>query len=281
MKERVTLTLDSNILKTIDKNIDGFRVKNRSHAVELLLLRAMGAHVPKKAVVLVGGKGTRLRPITYEIPKALIPISGKTVTEYLLDLFKKFGVKEIILAVGYMKEKVMEYFGDGSRFGVNIKYIEEDDPLGTAGPLRLGKHLLNETFIVSNGDELKDINVEQMFALHKENKALATIALTTVSDPTKYGVARLSGSNILEFVEKPKKDKAPSNLINSGFYILEPEVVDMIPEGFAMLEKDVFPKLAEQGRLFGYPFSGYWSDIGTIEKYEKVIKDVRDGKYKL
>ncbi|MDP7141580.1 MAG: nucleotidyltransferase family protein [Candidatus Woesearchaeota archaeon] len=281
MKERVTLTLDSNILKTVDKNVDGFKIKNRSHAIELLLLRAMGANVPKKAVILAGGKGTRLRPITYEIPKGLIPIDGKTITQYLLDLLKKFGINEVILSVGYMKEKIMDYFGDGSKFGVSIKYIEEDEPLGTAGPLKMAKHLLNETFIVSNGDELKDINIEEMYALHKQNNALITIALTTVSDPSKYGVARLSGSKILEFIEKPKKEDAPSNLINSGFYIIEPEVIEMIPKGFAMLEKEIFPRLAKEGRLVGYPFSGYWSDIGTIEKYDKVIKDVKEGKYKI
>ena len=281
MKERVTLTLDSNILKTIDKNVDGFKIKNRSHAIELFLLRAVGANVPKKAVILAGGKGTRLRPITYEIPKGLIPIDGKTITQYLLDLLKKFGINEVILSVGYMKEKIMDYFGDGSKFGVSIKYIEEDEPLGTAGPLKMAKHLLNETFIVSNGDELKDINIEEMYALHKQNNALITIALTTVSDPSKYGVARLSGSKILEFIEKPKKEDAPSNLINSGFYIIEPEVIEMIPKGFAMLEKEIFPRLAKEGRLVGYPFSGYWSDIGTIEKYDKVIKDVKEGKYKI
>ena len=180
-----------------------------------------------------------------------------------------------------MKEKIMDYFGDGSKFGVSIKYIEEDEPLGTAGPLKMAKHLLNETFIVSNGDELKDINIEEMYALHKQNNALITIALTTVSDPSKYGVARLSGSKILEFIEKPKKEDAPSNLINSGFYIIEPEVIEMIPKGFAMLEKEIFPRLAKEGRLVGYPFSGYWSDIGTIEKYDKVIKDVKEGKYKI
>jgi NDP-sugar pyrophosphorylase family protein len=281
MKERVTLTLDSNILKTIDKNVDGFKIKNRSHAIELFLLRAVGANVPKKAVILAGGKGTRLRPITYEIPKGLIPICGKTITQYLLDLLKKFGINEVILSVGYMKEKIMDYFGDGSKFGVSVKYIEEDEPLGTAGPLKMAKHLLNETFIVSNGDELKDINIEEMYTLHKENNALITIALTTVSDPSKYGVARLSGSKILEFIEKPKKEDAPSNLINSGFYIIEPEVIEMIPKGFAMLEKEIFPRLAKEGKLFGYPFSGYWSDIGTIEKYDKVIKDVKEGRYKI
>ena len=276
MKERATLTLDKDILTTIDLMIDGHKIKNRSHAVELLLLRALGRHAPKKALILAGGKGTRLRPITYEIPKALIPIHGKTLTEHLFDLFKKYNIHDIILAVGHMKNKIKEYFGDGTRFGIKITYIEEDEPLGTAGPVRLARALLNETFIVSNGDELKNINIEEMYECHKNNHALATIALTTVSDPTQYGVARLSGSKILEFVEKPSKADAPSNLINSGFYILEPEVISYIGKGFQMSEKDVFPKLAKEGRLFGYPFSGQWFDTGNIQRYEKAIKEWKD-----
>ena len=276
MKERVTLTLDSNILKKVDSGVNGFKIKNRSHAVELLIMKALGANVPKKAVILAGGKGTRLRPITYEIPKALIPVHGKTLTEHLFDLFKKYDIKDIIMAVGHMKGKIEEHFTDGSRFGIKLSYIEETEPLGTAGPLKLGKNMLTESFIVSNGDELKDINIEEMYQLHKESNALVTIALTTVEDPSKYGVARLSGSKILEFVEKPKKEEAPSKLINSGFYIMEPEVIDLIPKGFSMLEKDVFPKLAKMGRLFGYPFSGQWFDTGNIERYEKALKEWKD-----
>jgi len=273
MKERVTLTLDENIIKKIDRKINGYMIKNRSHAVELLLLKAIGANVPQKAVILAGGKGTRLRPITYEIPKALIPIKGKTITEHIFDLFKKYDIKDVVLSVGYLKEKIKEKFRDGSEFGVKITYVEEDKPLGTAGPLRLIKNILNEPFIVSNGDELKNINIEKMYSLHKANNALVTIALTTVDDPSKYGVARLSGSKILEFIEKPKKAEAPSNLINSGFYIIEPEVISMIPEGNSLLEKDVFPVLAKQGRLFGYPFSGQLFDTGNLARYEKALKE--------
>ncbi len=273
MKERVTLTIDKDILKKVDSKINGFKVKNRSHAIELLLLKAFGANVPSKAVILAGGKGTRLRPITYEIPKALIPVHGKTLTEHLFDLLKKHGVGEIIMAVGHMKEKIIAHYTDGSKFGINLSYLEENEPLGTAGPLKLGRELLTETFIASNGDELKNIDIEEMYNLHREKSALATIALTTIDDPSMYGVARLSGSRILEFVEKPQKEEAPSNLINSGFYILEPEVINLIPDGFSLLEKDVFPKLAKMGRLFGYPFSGQWFDTGNIERYERALKE--------
>ncbi len=273
MRERVTFTIDNGVLELVDKTIDGFKIKNRSHAVELLLKKALKANIPKKVVILAGGKGTRLRPLTYEVPKALLPIHGKTLTEHLFDLFKKYEIKDILISVGYLKEKIMEYIADGVRFGVDVGYIEEDKPLGTAGPVKLARHKLNDTFIVTNGDELKDIDLEEMYKLHKENNALVTIALTTVDDPSEYGVARLAGSKILEFVEKPKKGKSPSNLINSGLYIVEPEVINMIPDGKAMFEKDVFPKLAEKGKLFGYPFSGQWFDTGNMDRYEKAIKE--------
>jgi len=226
----------------------------------------------KKVVILAGGKGTRLRPLTYEIPKALVPIHGKTVTEHLFDLFKKYNIENIIMAVGYMREKIKHYYGNGTRFGINLSYIEERKPLGTAGPLRLAKDILRETFIVSNGDELKDISIAEMYSLHKKTNALATIALTAVDDPSAYGVAKLDGNKIIKFVEKPKREDAPSNLINAGFYIVEPEVIDIIPEGFAMLEKDVFPKLAKAKKLCGYPFKGQWFDTGTLERYEKALK---------
>ncbi len=266
MKERVTITLDKNLISQIDKRIDGIDIKNRSQEIELLLAESLGTNIPSKAVLLVGGRGTRLKPLTDRIPKALLEVQGKTITEHLFDLLKKYGIRDIILCVGYLREKIKEYFGDGSRFGVNITYAEEDEPLGTAGSLKLAKKHLKGSFIVSNGDELKNVNIPRMFRLHKRKDALATIALTTVDDPSHYGVARLDGSRIVEFVEKPIK--APSNLINAGFYILEPEVIDMISDGFSMLEKDIFPKLAKMGRLRGFPFAGQWFDIGNIERYK-------------
>jgi len=266
MKERITITLDKELINQIDKRIDGNIIKNRSQQIELLLTKDLGTNRPEKAVILVGGKGSRLRPLTYKKPKCMIDVQGKTITEHLFDLMKKYGIRDIILSVGYMKEKVKEYYGSGSKFGVNITYVEEDEALGTAGPLKLAKEYLHGSFIVTNGDELKNFNIPRMFRLHKRKDALATIALTTVTDPSQYGVAKLSGSRILEFVEKPKE--APSNLINAGFYIIEPEVIDIIPNGFSMLEKDVFPKLAEQGRLRGFPTAGQWFDIGNMEKYE-------------
>src|SRR3989338_786349 len=242
MKERITITLDKELIGQIDKRVDGTIIKNRSQQIENLLANSLGTNIPEKAVILVGGKGTRLMPLTSNKPKCMMDVQGRTITEHMFDLLKKYGIREMLLSVGHMGEKVKEYYGDGSKFGVNISYIEEDKPLGTAGPLKLAKPHLKDSFIVTNGDELKTINIPRMFRLHKRKNALATIALTTVTDPSQYGVARMSGTRILEFVEKPKKEEAPSNLITAGFYIMEPEVIDMVPDGFSMLEKDIFPK---------------------------------------
>jgi len=272
MKERITITLDGETIDLLDQHIDGKKIKNRSHAIEVFLYRVLGNNRPRKAILLLGGKGTRFRPITYELPKALLPVQGKTVPEHLIDLFKKYNITDLIFSVGYKAKQIMDYYGDGSKYGVNITYVEETEPLGSAGAIKLAKDILDETFIVTNGDELKDIDLEEMFLFHKQNQALVTAALTTVDDPSAYGVAKLEGNRILEFVEKPKKEEAPSNLINSGLSIWDPSVLDIIPEGFSMYEQDVFPKLAAEKKLFGYPFSGQWFDTGTPERYERAIK---------
>jgi len=276
MKERVTLTIDKEILKKIDKIVDGLNVRNRSHAIELVLSKYLSFKGLKTALVLCGGEGTRLRPITYEIPKPLVPVHGKPIIEHIFDFLKKYGVTDIILSVGHMKDKILKEMDNWSRLGLKISYVAETKPMGTGGATKIAKDKLPKTFIVSNGDELKSLDIMEMHETHKKNKALATIALTTVDDPSAYGVARLDGNRIIEFVEKPKKGKAPSNLINAGFYILENEVIDMIPNGFCSLEKDIFPKLAEQGKLFGFPFSGQWFDTGNLERYERALKNWKD-----
>jgi len=281
MKERVTLTIDSELLKQLDKTVDGLQVKNRSHATEILLRKGMGKNTVKKALILAGGKGTRMKPITEELPKVMVPLAGKPILQHTINHLKKYGVTEIILAVGYKADKVKEYFKDGSEFGVNIKYIEEKVPLGTSGPLQLAKQYLTETFVCCNADEIKDIDVVDMYMFHKKNKATATIALTTVDDTSKFGVANLQGDKIIEFVEKPKHNP-PSKLINSGFYIFEPSVLNYVPsEGPSMVEYDVFPKIAAEKKLYGYSFIGYWQELGTMESYAKAIDDIKKGKIKL
>ena len=274
-RKKLTVTIKKELFPKIDAMVDGRKIRNRSHATEYLIESGLGVNRVKKAVLMVGGEGTRLRPFTYELPKALLPVKGKPMVLHIIDHLKSHGVTEIIMAIRYKGDQIKEYFGDGSKFGVDIKYVEEKTPLGTAGPLRLGKKYLKETFFLIWGDILSDIDLTDYMHFHKNNDALATIALTTVPDVTKYGVASLKGSQIVGFVEKPKKEDAPSNLINSGMAIIEPEVIDKyIPKkGKTMVEYDVYPKLAKDGKLYGYPFQGTWLDTGNYEAYEKAIKE--------
>lgn len=278
MKERVTLTLEGDILQQVDQQVDGFKIKNRSHAIELLLMKSLGKGNITHGLILAGGKGTRFKPLTHEIPKPMIPLHDKPLMEHTIDLFKKHGITNILISIGYKGEKIKEYFGSGKRFGVNIIYLEETKPLGTAGPLRLAKPYLTGTFVMCNADELKEIDLAEMYLFHKEHGAAATIALTTVPDPSQYGVAALQGPKILQFIEKPPKEQAPSNLINSGLYLLEPSVLHYLPDkdGEVSIEREVFPKAAADGKLFGYPFSGQWFDVGNLEKYEYAIEHWKD-----
>jgi len=230
-----------------------------------------------KAVILAGGEGTRLRPLTYKIPKALIPIQGKTLTEQVFAIYKKAGVTEIYLSVAYMAEKIIEYFGDGSKFGLKIKYLEEKERMGTAGPLlllRQQKKIPTEDFFMSNGDNLFALDLNKMIKFHQKNQAIATIALTEVTDPTHFGIAKLAKDKILEFIEKPKKEEAPSNYASSGYYLLSPKVFDYLPnKDFVMVETDFWPAIAKAGGLFGFKSSAQWFDTGTPQRHQQVEKE--------
>lgn len=231
-----------------------------------------------KTIILAGGMGTRLRPLTLSVPKPLIPIQGKTLTEHVIDIFKNIGISDFSLSISYHAEKLREYFDNGRQFGVDIEYIIEEEPLGTAGPLIIlnrEKRALNETFFMVNGDNLFNINLEEMLSIHRKNRATATIGLTAVKDVGAYGVAAVekleNGMRIKNFVEKPGPREAPSNFINSGYYILEPDVFEIVKgKDKAMMEQDVFPQLAKQGKLFGFYDDSEWFDTGTPDRYERV-----------
>ncbi|MBD3312060.1 NTP transferase domain-containing protein [archaeon] len=271
MKERITITLENSLINDIDERVDNVRIRNRSHAIELLLRKSLGLKSPKKALILAGGKGTRLRPITYEIPKPMVPVQGRPLIEHTISLLRKYDIRDIIVSVGYLGEKVKDYFGDGSKFGVNLEYVFEDEPLGTAGCLRLARDLLDESFIMFNGDNLVNIDLQSLFNAHLKSKALSTIALTTVDDPSSFGVAILKGNKITRFIEKP--EEPISRLINAGVYVLEPEVIDLVPEGPASMEYDVFPQVLDKSKLYGYPFEGQWLPTDNTERYEKAIRE--------
>jgi len=270
-RERISLTIEKDILEKVDAFVDGIKIRNRSHAIETMLSKALEGNDITQAVILVGGEGTRLRPLTYEIPKPLIPVKGKPILEHLIKNLKKHGIEDIILAVGHLSDKLIAYFGHGDKWGISIRYVHENEKMGTAGPLKLAANMLKDRFIMLNGDVLSRLDIQDFSRFHKKHGGLATISLIAVADPTQYGVVQMQGDKVIGFVEKPKDP--PSNLINAGVYALDKRVLEYIPDGFSMMERDVFPKLAQEGKLFGYVYSGQWFDVGTPERLEKAIKE--------
>jgi len=269
MKERITLTLDAEIIKQIDQSIDGFLIKNRSHAIELLLLKSLKRDIARHAIILAAGKEDRVEK---DKPNGMLLVQNKPVMAHLIELFKKYGIKDILIGVCYGKEQIKSYFGNGHSFGVRIRYIEEDEPSGTINIVQKAKPFLSGNFFVTNSDELKDISLRDMFRTHKENNALATLALTTVKDPKSYGVVHIDGTRIKEFLEKPKDEKQ-ANMINAGLYLMELEVLDMIPKGMKMFY-DFFPTLAEQDKLIVILFQ----ESGSIQARKWVLrKRIRNG----
>ena len=220
----------------------------------------------RKALVMAGGFGSRMKELTKKTPKPMLQLRGAPILDYSIELCRLHGIDEISISIFYHGEQIKQHYNDGSRHGIKISYVEEPEPLGTAGALKLHKKWLDEPFMMCNADELKDIDLHDMFRQHVQTGAAATIALTQVEDPSQYGVVEMEGDKITRFVEKPQKGDAPSNLINAGLYIINPEVIGIIPPGFCMMEKEIFPKLAEQGKLYGFIFSGQWFDTGTPER---------------
>ena len=230
-----------------------------------------------KAVILAGGEATRLRPLTCNTAKIMVPILNRPLLEHLINYLKKHSVVDIIIALGKQVEQIQSYFGDGDRFGVEMAYSVEDFPLGTAGAVKNAERFLNEPFVVFNGDISTDINLTAMMDLHRQKKAIASIALTPVEDPTIYGVVETdAGNKVKRFVEKPSRDEVTTNMINAGIYILEPSILNCItPSIFSMFERDVFPLLLEKGKaIYSYPSESYWIDIGTPEKYLRLNHDL-------
>lgn len=271
-RERLTITLRKDLLKKIDQLIDKTSIRNRSHAIETLISRAIAPKIDT-AVILAGGEGIKLRPLTYEIPKPLIPIKDKPLVEYTIELLRRAEVRNIVFAIGHLGEKIREYFGNGSKFGVRISYSQEKKRLGTAGALRNASYHVNDTFLAIHGDILAEINLQDFLDFHLEQNVCATMALTTTSNTKTYGNVSLRGTKIIEYQEKPKKGEFLSFLINAGIYVFEPTIFSYIPEErISFLEKDIFPKLAQKGQLAGFSFDGPWFDITNASSYERALK---------
>lgn len=279
-RDKITITLREDLLKRIDETIDKTRIRNRSHALEYLLTQALKPRV-NKAFILAGGKGVKMGPVTKEIPKTMLPIKGKPLLEYQIELLRNSDIRDILILIGHLGERIQYHFGDGSKFGVKIEYLEQKEKeIGTAHALYLARNFLsNNPFLLLYGDVLAEINLKDFIDFHSSANSLATVALSSAEKTSSYGIVRLRGKNIVEFIEKPHKEGS-SKVINTGIFCLEPEIFKYLSVKTNLsLERDVFPKLAKEGKLSGYLFEGKWFDIGTPEIYEKAIKEW--GKYNL
>jgi NDP-sugar pyrophosphorylase family protein len=266
--------MKKDLLRKVDLIVDGTEIRNRSHALEYIVNTYFRPKI-KKALILAGGEGVKMRPFTYELPKTMLPVKGKPIMEYIVELLRSQDIRDIYVAIGHLGEKIKNHFGDGSKFGVRLTYLEEKKPLGTGGALKLALSKIdNEPFIMIWGDELIDIDLGDMIDFHLEIKPVMTIALSSVSDPSDYGAVKLHRDLIVEHREKPRRSKDVSHLVSAGVHIVDPEIAKFMPkEKIFMLEKDVIPRLIGAGKIRGYLFDGQWFDVGTPEIYQRAIRE--------
>jgi NDP-sugar pyrophosphorylase family protein len=235
-----------------------------------------------KAILLAGGKGTRLRPLTLHTPKPIVPIFDRPFLAYQIGLLKQLPeIDEVILSLNYQPRRLEETFGDGAGVGMKLRYVVEPSPLGTGGAIRYAAQGTDDTLVVFNGDVMTSVDVAAVVRLHRERKAKATIVLTPVTNPSAYGLVETDPQgNVRRFLEKPSPDQITCDTINAGIYVLEPETFDRIPKDTPYsIERAYFPSLVERGETFvAYVERGYWIDIGTPEKYRDVHRDIFDGR---
>lgn len=234
-----------------------------------------------KAVVMAGGEGSRLRPLTCNRPKPLVPLCNKPVMEYIIELLKRHGVEQVLVTLHYLANEIVSYFGDGSDWGIQMIYSVEDEPLGTAGSVKKVENYLNDTFIIISGDCLTDFDLTSAMQFHRDKQSLATIMLARVDNPLEYGVVITDEQlRIRRFLEKPSWGEVFSDTVNTGIYVFEPEVFDyMEADKQYDFSKDLFPRLMEKGcPMYGYIGSGYWSDIGNLQQYRQAHQDLFDGR---
>jgi mannose-1-phosphate guanylyltransferase len=231
-----------------------------------------------QAVILVGGEGTRLRPLTSTVPKPVVPLVDRPFIAYMLEWLARHGVDDVVMSCGFLATAVRNVLGDGSQYGLRLRFIEEPEPRGTAGALKYAEDLLDERFLMLNGDVLTDLDLTAQIAQHASTGAVATLALVPVADPTAYGLVRLHDDHaVKEFVEKPSADQIDTKNISAGAYVLERSVLDLIPaDRNVSIEREVWPQLVGEG-LYGFAAEAYWLDIGTPERYLQGTFDILEG----
>jgi mannose-1-phosphate guanylyltransferase/phosphomannomutase len=237
-----------------------------------------------KAVVMAGGEGTRLRPLTSNQPKPMVSIVGKPCMEHILELLKQHGMDDVIVTVAFLPQAIRSYFGDGTSLDMNIGYSVEESPLGTAGSVRLAGDRLDDTFLVISGDALCDVDLTRLVDFHREKGASVTIGLKSVDNPLEFGIVVTDEEGRIErFLEKPSWGQVFSDTINTGIYVLEPEVLRHIPTDRPYdFSKELFPLLLEMGRpMYGFVLDGYWQDIGNLDQYRQANFDALEERVRL
>src|SRR5205823_906804 len=263
--------------------LDGSRPRRR-RTRRLPPESAQGGERHVKAVVMAGGEGTRLRPLTSNQPKPMVPVVGKPCMEHILELLKQHGFDEAIVTLAFMPQAIRSYFGDGEGLGLAIEYSVEESPLGTAGSVRLASDKLDETFLVISGDALCDVDLGEIVRVHREREAAVTIGLKSVDNPLEFGIVVTDEDGRIErFLEKPSWGQVFSDTINTGIYVLEPEVLRHVPANRPYdFSKKLFPLLLEMGRpIYGYSMEGYWQDIGNLDLYRQAYFDALEGNVRL
>lgn len=235
-----------------------------------------------QALILAGGKGTRLRPLTVYTPKPVVPICNRPFLLYQIDTLRRAGIRNITLSLSYQPHKIEQQLGDGSDFGVKLNYTVEPQPMGTAGAYKFAEDFIREPTVVLNGDIVTDLDLEQVLREHDERKAAATIVLSPVENPSAYGLVETEeDGRVRRFLEKPKADEISVNTINAGTYVLDPRILDLIPAGVNYsFEYDLFPDLLSREESFyaHVPYKTYWIDIGTPARYLQVHDDILSGR---
>jgi mannose-1-phosphate guanylyltransferase len=231
-----------------------------------------------QAVILVGGEGTRLRPLTSTVPKPVVPLVDRPFISFMLEWLGQHGVDDVIMSCGFLATSVRNVLGDGSGLGIRLRFVEEPDPRGTAGALKFAEPMLDERFLMLNGDVLTDIDLTQQIAQHERTAAKATLALVPVADPTAYGLVHLhEDHSVRDFLEKPSSDAIDTNLISAGAYVLEREILELVPpDRNVSIEREVWPLLVGNG-LYGFPSEAYWLDIGSPDRYLQGTFDIIEG----
>ena len=237
-----------------------------------------------KAVVMAGGEGTRLRPLTSNQPKPMVPIVGRPCMEHIVNLLKEHDIEDIVVTLAFMPQAIRTYFGDGEPYGVRMRYSVEESPAGTAGSVRLAADELDDTFVVISGDALCDVDLSELVAAHRRHEASVTIGLKSVENPLEFGIVVCDEDGRIErFLEKPSWGQVFSDTINTGIYVLEPEVLRHVPEDRPFdFSKELFPLLLEMGRpLYGHVMDGYWQDIGNLDQFRQANFDALDERIRL